>query len=184
MAVVRRQRPVASAVAIGAVAVLAFLNLRTAIERSAFELWQGERRYVSIGRLVGMLTEPNSVIFSMQHSGSLRYYGGRMTLRYDNLDGAWLDRAVTWLEAHGAPSYLLLEEWEEPQFRKQFAGSPRLEHLGVPPIFLYEGAARIKLYDLTHLRPREDRVQQIVETYHGLRNVAPAPPPTVTFKAR
>jgi hypothetical protein len=147
-------------------------------------LWQGERRYESIGRLVGMLTEPNSEIFSMQHSGSLRYYAGRMTLRYDNLDRAWLDRAVSWLDAHGVPSYLVLEEWEEPQFRKQFAGSPRLEHLGVPPIFAYEGASNIKLYDLTNLRPRESPPRQILETYHGLRNVRPAPPPTLTFKAR
>ena len=71
---------------------------------------------MSIGQLVGMLTEPNSVIFSMQHSGSLRYYAGRMSLRFDNLERAWLDRAVSWLEAHGVQSYLLVEEWEEPEF--------------------------------------------------------------------
>lgn len=184
MAVVRLRRPLASAAAIGVVVVLGFLNLRTAIDRFAFELWQGERRYVSIARLVGGMTEANSVIFSMQHSGSLRYYAGRMTLRYDNLDRAWLDRAVVWLEERGVPSYLLLEEWEEPQFRKQFAGSQRLEHLGVPPIFAYEGAARIKLYDLTRLRPREDPPRHILETYRGLRNVPPAPPPSLTFKVR
>ena len=181
MAVVRMRQPVVSAVAVLAVTLLAVLNLRTAIDRSAFELWQGERRYVSIGKLVGMLTEPNSVIFSMQHSGSLRYYAGRMSLRFDNLERPWLDRAVSWLEAHGVQSYLLVEEWEEPEFKKHFAGSLRLEHLDMPPIFTYDGPAKIKLFDLTRLRPRENNVQQILETFHGLRNVPPAPPPTLTF---
>jgi hypothetical protein len=181
MAVVRRQRPLASAAAIGAVIVIGGWNLHTAIDRSAFELWQGERRYVSIGKLVGRLTDPNSVILSMQHSGSLRYYAGRMSMRFDNLEGAWLDRAVTWLEAHGVRSYLLVEDWEEPAFRQHFAGSPRLEFLNQPPIFTYEGPAKIKLFDLTRIRPGEKSVQQILETFHGLRNVPPAPPPTLTF---
>jgi hypothetical protein len=181
MAVVRPERPVASAAAIGAVIVLGIVNLRTAIDRSAFELWQSERRYVSIGKLVGGSTEPNSVIFTMQHSGSVRYYGGRMTLRFDNLDSTWLDRAVNWLDAHGAPSYLLVEDWEEEGFRKQFAGSAALEHLGTPPVFVYEGPARARLYNLTRFRLRDDRVIQIVETYQRLRDVAPAPPPALTF---
>jgi hypothetical protein len=117
----------------------------------------------------------------MQHSGSLRYYAGRMSMRFDNLEGAWLDRAVTWLEAHGVRSYLLVEDWEEPAFRQHFAGSPRLEFLNQPPIFTYEGPAKIKLFDLTRIRPGEKSVQQILETFHGLRNVPPAPPPTLTF---
>ena len=158
MAVVRMRQPVASARR-GARrrAARVASTCAPAIDRSAFELWQGERRYVSIGKLVGMLTEPNSVIFSMQHSGSLRYYAGRMSLRFDNLDRDWLDRAVSWLEAHGVQSYLLVEEWEEPEFKKQFAGSARLEHLDMPPIFTYDGPAKIKLFDLTRLRPRENQ---------------------------
>ena len=63
-------------------------------------------------------------------------------------------------------------------------GIPGLGIAGVPPIFADEGAANIRLYDLTHLRAGQPAPQQILETYHGLRNVAPAPPPTLTFKPR
>jgi hypothetical protein len=37
------------------------------------------------------------------------------------------------------------------------------------------------LYNLTRFRLRDDRVIQIVETYQRLRDVAPAPPPALTF---
>jgi hypothetical protein len=34
------------------------------------------------------------VILSVQHSGSLRIYADRLTLRFDALDPLWLDRTV------------------------------------------------------------------------------------------
>jgi hypothetical protein len=33
----------------------------------------------------------------MQHSGNIRLYSGRPTIRYDSLDPAWLDRAIDYL---------------------------------------------------------------------------------------
>ena len=164
--------------------MLGVINLRTASERGAFLVWQGERRYVSIGQHVARLTEPNSVIFSSQHSGSLRYYGGRMSLRFDNLDPEWLDRSIDWLESHGLQIYLLVEDWEEPVFRERFAGSARLAQLGIPPVFKYEGPAKVTLYDLTRAQPRDAKVELITETYAGLRDVPPVPLPTLVLKSR
>ena len=47
-------------------------------------MWKGERRYVTAAQTTGGLTPPNSVVLSVQHSGTVRYYGGRMTIRlYD-----------------------------------------------------------------------------------------------------
>ena len=176
VALLRRRHPLVSMLVIGTITGVGIANYRYAISQSAFELWQGERRYVSAGRLVGHVTEPTSVIFSLQHSGSVRYYSGRISLRFDNLDRDWLDRAVAWLDSRGVSSYLLVEDWEEPQFRRHFAGQARVAHLDRPPIFLYEGPAKIALYDLTRARPPESPVQTIVETYRKTHCVPPAAP--------
>ena len=56
----------------------------------------------------------------MQHSGSMRYYTGRMIVRWDTLDPAWLDRAVAFLRDRGIATYALLEYWEEAEFRQRF----------------------------------------------------------------
>jgi hypothetical protein len=60
------------------------------------------------------------MIISMQQSGSLRMYAERMTLRYDWVETPWYPRVVETLVAKGYRPYLVLSEFEEPDFRKQF----------------------------------------------------------------
>ncbi|MDP1570940.1 MAG: hypothetical protein Q8L86_13165, partial [Vicinamibacterales bacterium] len=93
---------------------------------------EGERRYVSIAEHVARLTPPNAVIISGQHSGSIRYYAGRDTLRFEVLDEAWLDRAVAWLDAEGRPAYFLLEDWELARFEARFSGQHTHGRLAAP----------------------------------------------------
>jgi len=92
-----------------------------------------EQRYVDAGVFIDRATPPDAVVLSMQHSGSIRYYSGRLTLRYDSLDPAWLDRAVVTLENLGRPVYVLLDEWEEAPFRTRFAGQRTLNQLAAEP---------------------------------------------------
>jgi hypothetical protein len=92
-----------------------------------------EQRYVDAGVFIDRATPPDAVVLSMQHSGSIRYYSGRLTLRYDSLDPAWLDRAVVTLENLGRPVYVLLDEWEEAPFRTRFAGQHTLDQLAAEP---------------------------------------------------
>lgn len=129
-----------------------------------YENGEQEQRYVDAGVFVDRMTPPNAVILSMQHSGSIRYYSGRLTLRYDWLDPVWLDRAIEALERGGRPVYLLLDDWEEPVFRKRFAGQRSLGQLDRGPAAT--GRARRLLfypinaapYDRTALRiPRTQR---------------------------
>ena len=54
-------------------------------------------------------TPPNSVLLTSERSGSMRYYGGRVTLRYDLLHPEWLDRAVAWLTTRGVRVYAVLD---------------------------------------------------------------------------
>jgi hypothetical protein len=98
-----------------------------------FQPGEAEQKYVDAGLFVDRVTPPEAVVVSMQHSGSIRYYSGRLTLRYDSLDPVWLDRAIATLEQNGRPVYLLLDEWEELPFRKRFAGQRALGALDAGP---------------------------------------------------
>ena len=60
-----------------------------------------------------------------------------MTLRFDLLDEAWLDRAAGWMAAHGHHPYVLLEEWELPLFQKRFAAKNALGALDLAPVMAY-----------------------------------------------
>jgi hypothetical protein len=118
----------------------------------------------------------------MQHSGALRYYGGRMTLRYDQIERDWLDRAIIWLSARGVETYLLAEDWELPSIRQRFAGTRALAALDAPPVLIYDGGGRIQLFDLSAEDGRPARYGRIRETFKDLRCVPPAPPPRLVLK--
>jgi hypothetical protein len=63
---------------------------------------------------------PDAVFLAVQHSGTIRYYGGRHTLRYDMLDRNTAPRAVTELERLGLHPYLAIEDGETQYVRKAF----------------------------------------------------------------
>ena len=179
----RPSRPFVAIAAVGLVAVLGVRDLRVAAREGAFDLWRQERRYVAVARLTRGMTDPTSVVYCMQHSGSLRYYAGRLTLRYDQLDHDWLDRSLTWFEAQKVHPYLLLEDWEIPQFKEHFAGTQTLALLDGAPLLTYEGGGRIVLFDLAPPVDRSAATVNVVETFADrLRSVGPATPPPVTFR--
>jgi len=66
---------------------------------------EGERRFATIAELVAAQTEPSAMIFASIHAGSLRYYAGRATIRFDILEPDWLDHAAAWLNDRGRHPY-------------------------------------------------------------------------------
>jgi len=116
------------------VVLLAYHGIHTASRRGVFDLGLGERRYVDVARFVRDHTEPDAVILSVQHSGSLRLYAGRLTLKYDVLDPVWLDRAVEFLDANGRHPYFVLDGGEVDAFRRRFASGSRAGALDWSPI--------------------------------------------------
>jgi hypothetical protein len=126
-------------------------SLKWARDWDMFALRRGEGKYSVAAELTRERIDANAVVFSGQHSGSLRYYGGRMTADFGNLDPLWLDRAVAWFAARGAHPYALLEDWEVEDFRRRFGGSNVIGRLEMTPILQYNGPPTIYLYDL--LRP-------------------------------
>ena len=142
---------------------------------------RSERKYSSAGEAARAHSERGSILFAMQHSGSARYYAGRMTLRYDLLDPAWLDRSVDWLSAQGVPSYALLDDWEVKDFKRRFAGQARVAQLDVP-VFVYQGAVVTHFYDLTRPSSSRGPTETIVDRFDGPRFPRPAPPPRFDFR--
>ena len=109
-----------------------------------------DRRFAVVGEFVRHELPQNAIVLSMQHSGSVRYYSDRLTLRWDLLDSQWLDRAVAFLQAKGYHPFVLLEEWEQPRFREKFAGHTTLATLDWQPVATYPGEIRTDIFDLVH----------------------------------
>jgi hypothetical protein len=111
-----------------------------------FKTIDDEARYRTVGEYVRRTLPVNAVMISLQHSGSIRYYSGRRTLRYDWVQPSWLDEAVVSLQRLGYKPYLLLESWEEPLLRDRFGAASAVGKLDWNPVAEFP-PYRIRLYD-------------------------------------
>jgi hypothetical protein len=141
----------------------------------AFDIGRNEQRYVAVARLVRDTTGPNSVIIATQHSGSVRYYGERMTLRYELLSERWLDGAIAWLKDRGMRPYILLDDWEHQQFKDKFSRQNAAGRLDVAKVFEYRDGATTILYD--PLQPPRGAERPLVLTADTVGNTAACVPP-------
>jgi hypothetical protein len=105
-------------VAVGAWHALSFIASKDILINQTAE----RRRYLDAARYVDRMLPSDAVVLAMQHSGSVRYYTGRLTLRWDVLEPASLDRALEALRGRGVSVFVLLESWEEDVFRRRFGG--------------------------------------------------------------
>lgn len=99
---------------------------------SAWEISAIEARYPLAGEWINVNTPASSVVLANQHSGSLRWYGKRHTLRWDFIAPEQLVTTVRELQAHGAPVYVALEGDEVQMFNTRFAGV--IDQLTVDPV--------------------------------------------------
>ncbi len=135
----------------GTVAIVAGLTAHgwIFVARDGVLRWAAdEQRYVTMGRFVATSLPPDAIVLAMQHSGSARYYSGRLTLRYDLIEPAQLDPVLTGLTAAGFRPFLLLESWEEDRFRELFAGTSAWGDLDWPPMAETEASPIVRVYDV------------------------------------
>jgi hypothetical protein len=140
--------PVAARV-LGFVAIGTFLvshELRFAIDAGLTRLQRLERRYVAVARFIETATPPNAVFLSLQHGGSVRHYAGRLTVRFDRI-AAGLDDALVSLERAGWRPFILLEDWEETQFKRQFGSSSAAGRLAWRPYARLPEPGGVNIYD-------------------------------------
>lgn len=122
--------------------VLAVLFVREAANRQAFQLQRLEARFERAGLFVRDRLPPNALVLSAWQSGSVRFYGERLSLMWSELHPAWLDPALAFVRQRGYEPYLLLERWEEPLFRERF-GASTVGALDWPPAAEIGGQVRI-----------------------------------------
>ncbi len=146
---------------------------------SVFVLGGDQDRAVWVAQSVRDATEPTSVIISSLYAGSVRYYGGRMTMRYDFLDADWLDRSVAWLQARHLHPYFLLSDGEREAFTARFGARNALGSLPMDPILVFPGIGGIGLYDPLQLHPTPRVVPQL--PHHFWSNPLPVSPPRIKF---
>jgi hypothetical protein len=141
--------PTRPAAAMLLVAACVAPSVQFAKDQFVFHWREHEARYVHAGARTAEITPEDAVLFSSQHSGSLRHYAHRITLRYDLLPPGHLDAAILELRRKGRPSFLVIDEWEAEEFRKRFAGSEDAGRLDMAPLARVPGQPDVLIYDLT-----------------------------------
>jgi hypothetical protein len=154
----RLMRTAAAGIGTIGVVVLAVTQLTFATKAGLLEMWFVESRYQAMGRYLAERTPPNAAVITVQHSGSASYYGGRLTVRYDWFDR--LDNTVAGLRAAGYRPYLLLEDWERPDFDRRFTEAERAPALSRNPIAEMRVPVRVALYDLD--APADNRLPDVI----------------------
>jgi hypothetical protein len=141
-AILRFPVPLRFPVAVIFTGAFATLQVQGAAQRDVFRLKELEWRFRSAGEFAATLP-PNAAFITLHQSGSIRFYAGRSTLGWADIDKGRLDDAVEFVRRHGRKPYLLFEPWEEPQFKERFAGE-RLGTLAWPAAFEIDG---VRIYD-------------------------------------
>ena len=157
-----------------AIVALGVWNTSEASSRDVFGQRQAARHDAPIGRLVATHTPPNSVLLTFERSGSMRYYGGRVTLRYDLLHPDWLDRAVAWLTTRGVRVYAVLDRRQADEVRARFSTERTATTLD-RPFLIYEPAGTA-LFDLSQPRDRALPPEVITEPFPDAPHCDPPVP--------
>jgi hypothetical protein len=144
-----RGRPRRARIALAAVVLVwGGFQIRVALERRAFDIWKDDRRGVAVADMVRALTDRDSLVFAGEHTGSLRFYGGRMTGYYLFMRPEWMDRSIDWLKEQEIHPYLLVEDWELPEVRNRFEGTRVGRLIDGAPAAVFREPGTIYLFDL------------------------------------
>lgn len=88
-------------------------------------LHREEARYAALGAFVDRRLPANAVVLTSQHSGSIRYYGRRLTARWDALPEGSLDESLDTFESRGLRPFFVLDDWEEAPLLRRLAPDAR-----------------------------------------------------------
>jgi Dolichyl-phosphate-mannose-protein mannosyltransferase len=146
------------------VGLLASHGLSYSRSHSVFDIRTGTQHYRAVGEYIARRLPERAVLLAMQQSGSVRYYSGRLSVRYDAIPPSELDAVIDDLRRLQYHPYFVLEEWEESPFRVRFQGYSPLAALDWPPIARH--SVGVKIYDpadkQTAATPQR-RVTEIIE---------------------
>lgn len=131
-----------------ACAVMIPFGVNVARRENVFNVAAYEQRHVRAAREVESRTPADAIVLAVQHSGSVRYYANRITLRYDWLAENALDSALRDAAAKGHRAYLVVDDWEEKEFRDRFSPANRAGRLDWAPIARVAGSTEVRIFEM------------------------------------
>ena len=99
-----------------------------------------EQRYKAAGTFVRDTLPPNAIVLAAQHSGSVRYYSNKPTVRWDIAAPAELDAIINAVRSAGFAPFVVIDTGEVSAFREHFRGQRSVDRLRPLAEF---GAARV-----------------------------------------
>lgn len=126
------------------IAVLIVAQMREFIRDTSVLDSTGEQRFAQIGRYIADTLPKDAVVFAVMHSGSVNYYSGRVTVRFDYVKPEQFSAVASELQRRGRPAFILLDTFEGEDFAKRFGAVDRLGTLDaraaklVPTVTLYQ----------------------------------------------
>jgi len=129
------------------VALLAWRGAWYSLDRGVFAMKEGERKYAAVGAWVARRLPERAVVITELHSGSIRYYAGRLTMRWTWIPETDLDAVVGDLVQRGYVPYFLLEPAERDEFTSRFRGLSQFAELDWPPSVTLRHASEVRIYD-------------------------------------
>jgi len=125
----RRSMAVRAPSVVVVLVVLGTVLAASARAHGVFEVRRQEQKYPEAARFVRERLPASTVVLAVQHSGSIRYYADRPTIRWDRIDPAHLGDVLAALGAKGFTPVLVADAGEDVEFRNRF-GSPSLTPIG------------------------------------------------------
>ena len=130
----RRWRPALAGPALLVIALVCAMASHRFLQREdVYRLRDAEAKYALAGEWIRARTPERAVVLAGLHSGSIRFYGSRATIRWDEVPSDKLSATLHSLEAAGYQPYLALDlPSEPPLFADRFRGDPgvRIEQIG------------------------------------------------------
>jgi hypothetical protein len=122
-------------------------GVNAARREGVFNVAAYEGRHIRAAQEIASRTPADAIVLAVQHSGSVRYYADRITLRYDWLKDGALDTTLRDLTAKGRRAYLVVDDWEEKEFRARFSPSNQAAQLG-EPIARVPSSPEVRIFEL------------------------------------
>jgi hypothetical protein len=138
-----------------AVAALAIAHAGTFLRAEGVPLlMEQERRYPLTAEWIERYTPSGTLVLAGQHSGSIRHYAGRTTLRWDLLNPVDLEPVVQEARRRGVAVYAALDREELAPFRERFEASLAASPTDARRVTLLPGA-QIRDVQIWELSPSE-----------------------------
>ena len=108
----------------------------------------GQQRFATVAEVVGRTLPQNAAVLSVVDSGTVKFYGQKATVRWELIAPDRLNHTIDVLRSHGYTPYILLQDFEEPVFRKRFSAASAIGNLDWPSAIEFFGQMRVKVYSV------------------------------------